>query len=138
MPKTYTDKNGKFAAGNPGRPKGSRHKSTLAVEALLDGQAEAISQKAVDMALAGDTTALRLCLERIAPPRKDTPVEFSLPTIGSAQEASGAAAAILQAVSEGNLTPNEGARVMGLVENYRRVLEVTELEARLSALEDRE
>ena len=48
MSKTYTDKNGKFAVGNPGRPKGSRHKSTLAVEALLDGQAEAISQKAVD------------------------------------------------------------------------------------------
>src|ERR1700693_659671 len=54
------------ASGNPdGRPKGSRNKSTLALEALLDGQAEALTQKAVELALAGDITALRLCLDRI-------------------------------------------------------------------------
>ena len=77
--KTYTDEGGKFAPGNPGRPKGARHKTTRAVEELLDGEGEAITRKAVDMALDGDTTALRLCLERISPPRKDTPVQFDLP-----------------------------------------------------------
>jgi hypothetical protein len=33
-------------SGNPnGRPKGVRNKTTLAVEALLDGEAEAITRK---------------------------------------------------------------------------------------------
>src|SRR5215475_9848913 len=61
-------------SGNPaGRPKGARNKSTLAAEALLDGEAEALTRKAVEMALGGDTVALRLCLERLVPPRKDRP-----------------------------------------------------------------
>jgi hypothetical protein len=55
-----------FPKGNPGRPKGARHKATVAAEALLDGQAEALTQKAVDAALEGDTTALRLCLDPAA------------------------------------------------------------------------
>lgn len=42
--------NARFGPGDPGRPKGARHKSTLAAEALLDGQTAALTQKAVDMA----------------------------------------------------------------------------------------
>ena len=133
--KTYTDEGGKFAQGNPGRPKGARHKITRAVEELLDGEGEAITRKAVDMALDGDTTALRLCLERISPPRKDTPVQFALPPVETAQDASRAAQAVLAAVSAGDLTPLEGASVMGLVEGYRKTLETEDLERRLTALE---
>ena len=128
-------KTGRFAPGNPGRPKGARHKTTLAVEALLDGQAEALTQKAVDMALEGDGAALRLCLERVAPARKDAPVQFDLPPIKTAYDASDAAQAVLRAVSEGDLTPFEAASVMALVEGYRKTLETTELEARITALE---
>ena len=126
---------GTFAPGNPGKQRGARHKATRAVEDLLDGQAEGLTQKAVDLALEGDTTALRLCLERIAPARKDTPVNFDLPPMKSAQDASQAAQAVLQAVSEGQLTPLEGASVMALVEGYRKALETTELEQRITALE---
>ena len=126
---------GTFAAGTPGRPTGARHKVTLAIESLLHGQSEALTQKAVDMALEGDTTALRLCLERVAPPRKDVPVAFCLPKMESAQDAVLGAQAVLTAVSEGTLTPIEGASVMNLVENYRRTLEVTELERRITELE---
>jgi hypothetical protein len=110
----------------------------MAVLELLEGQAEALSHKAVEMALAGDTVALRLCLERLAPPRKDAPVHFPLPRMTSANDAAEAAGAVLQAVSTGDLTPTEGAQVMGLVDSYRRTLEVTELEARVAALEDRQ
>ena len=87
------------------------------------------------MALDGDTTALRLCLERISPPRKDTPVQFALPPVETAQDASRAAQAVLAAVSAGDLTPLEGASVMGLVEGYRKTLETEDLERRLTALE---
>nr|WP_249033316.1 hypothetical protein [Silicimonas algicola] len=105
------------------------------MEALLDGQAEALTQKAVDLALEGDATALRLCLERITPPRRHALVAFALPAMTTAQDAAKAAAAVLASVADGDLTPAEGAHVMALVETYRRTLETTELEARMSALE---
>ncbi|WP_425084022.1 DUF5681 domain-containing protein [Ruegeria profundi] len=135
MTRDERNPDGTFAVGNSGRPRGARHKVTRAVEELLEGQSEAITQKAVEMALEGDSTALRLCLERIAPTRKDAPVSFDLPPIKSAEDASEAAQAVLQAVSQGEVTPLEGATVMGLVEQYRRVLETTELERRITALE---
>jgi hypothetical protein len=128
---------GTFGAGNSGKPRGTRHKATQAVLGLLEGQAEALTQRAVEMALGGDSTALRLCLERLAPPRKDAPVSFALPQMWTASDAVAAAGATLQAVSEGDLTPSEGAQVMGLIDSFRRTLEITELEARLVALEGR-
>jgi hypothetical protein len=133
--KSGRDTAGRFGPGNPGKPVGARHKATQAALALLDGEAGALTRKAVEMALAGDTTALRLCLERIAPPRRDAPVEFALPRMESAKDAAQAAAAVLEAVAAGELTPTEGAHIMALVESYRRTLETTELEARLTALE---
>jgi Family of unknown function (DUF5681) len=70
----------KEQSGNhAGRPPGTRHKVSLAAEALLDGKSEALTRKAIDLALAGDTTALRLCLERILPPRKSRKVALELP-----------------------------------------------------------
>lgn len=126
---------GTFAPGNPGKPKGTRHKATRAVLALLDGEAEALTRKAVGAALEGDMAALRLCLERIAPPRKDTPVTFKLPRMTTAADAARAAGSILGAVASSELTPIEGTQLMGLVETFRRTLETAELEARVAALE---
>jgi len=87
------------------------------------------------MALGGDGAALRLCLERIAPPRRDAPVTIDLPQMQSAADAAKAAGAVLDAVALGDLTPTEGANIMALVETYRRTLETSELEARVAALE---
>ena len=129
------DTAGRFAAGNTGRPAGARNRTTMAVFDLLEGQAQALTQRAVELALGGDTTALRLCLDRIAPPRKDSPVTFPLPRMTSAHDAAEAAGAVLQAVSSGELTQVEGAQVMALVDSFRRTLEITELEARIAALE---
>ena len=126
---------GRFAPGNPGRPQGARHKATMAALALLDGEAETLTRQAVTMALAGDVAALRLCLERIAPPRKDVPAAFALPAVATAKDAAAAAGAVLGAVAGGDLTPTEGTHIMGLIEAYRRTLETTELEARVTALE---
>lgn len=134
--KTYTDKRGKFAKGNPGRPPGSRHMVTRAIEMLLEDEAEALTRKAVEKALDGDIMALRLCLERIAPARKDNPVKVRIPVLNSAKDASTAAASIVISVSEGVLTPIEGASIMGLIDSYRRTLEITEIEERISAIEE--
>ena len=126
---------GQFSAGNSGRPRGSRNQATLAIESLLQGQAVALTQTAVTKALEGDTVALRLCMERIAPAPKDQSVSFSLPKMNNSLEASGAAGSVLTAVSKGQLTPIEATRVMGLIDSYRRTLELTEIEERLRALE---
>lgn len=134
--KTGRNTAGQFAAGNTGRPKGSRNKATIAIESLLQGQAEALTQTAIRKALAGDSGALRLCMERIAPAPKDQPVSFSLPKMKNALDASAAAGRVLTAVSEGGLTPIEASRVMGLIDSYRRALELTEIEQRLQALEE--
>ena len=95
---------GKFSDGNGGRPKGSRNKATIAIESLLEGQAEALTQTAISKALDGDSIALRLCMDRIAPPMKDKPVVFTLPKMQDAMDASQAAGSVLSAVSDGSLT----------------------------------
>ena len=126
---------GHFSAGNSGRPRGSRNKATLAIEGLLESQAEALTQTAVTKALEGDSMALRLCMERIAPAPKDQAVSFSLPNMKNVLDASEAAGSVLTAVSEGKLTPIEATRVMSLRDSYRRTLELTAIEERLLALE---
>ena len=83
---------------------GARNKALLAMEALLDGEAEAITRVAVEKAKEGDATALRLCLERILPPRKDRPVSFSLPQLGTVTDAPAATAAIVAAVAAADIT----------------------------------
>lgn len=129
---------GTFTQGNPGKPRGARHRATQAALALIDGEGEALTRKAIDMALAGDTVALRLCLERLAPPRKDAPVRFDLPPMQGAENAAAAMGAILASVASGELTPSEATGIAGLVEAYRKALETTELETRIKALEERQ
>src|SRR6478736_5187124 len=82
-------------SGNPnGRPLGARNRTTQAVEALFDGEAETITRKAIELAKGGDTVALRLCLDRICAPRRDRPVAFTLPAIGTAGDVAKASAAL--------------------------------------------
>lgn len=128
---------GTFAPGNSlgGRTPGSRNKTTIAVEALLEGEHEALTRKAIDKALEGDVTALRLCLDRIAPARRDAPVSFVLPPIASAEDAVKASSAILAAVAAGEVTPDEGARVMSLLTAHKALVETCDLETRIAALE---
>jgi hypothetical protein len=124
-------------SGNPkGRPKGCRHRATVAAEALLDGEAEGLTRKAIELALAGDTTALRLCLERILPARKDRPVRLQTPQIEGVQDLAQATAALLEAVATGELTPAEAGEVGKLVEVHRRTVETVELEGRLRRVEE--
>jgi len=130
------DQRGRFKPGNPGKPRGARNRATQAAAKLIDKNCKAITAKAVEMALEGDSTALRLCIERICPPRKDAPVSFDLPRITNASEAAQAAGAIIEATAAGQLTPLEAASIMALVESYRRTLETTEFEQRLNEIEE--
>ncbi len=126
----------KGQSGNPaGRREGSRNKATIALESLLDGQAEALTQKAVDLALGGDIAALRLCLERILPPRKSRPIEIDLPPVETAEDITAAHGAVIAAMARGGITPDDAGTIAGVLEARRRAIETVELEARLSKLE---
>jgi len=118
-----------------GKTRGARHRTTLAIEALLEGQHAALTQKAIDKALEGDTVALRLCLDRLAPPRKDAPITLDLPPVRSAQDAVEASAAILAALAAGEVTPDEAGRVMALLTAHKGIVETGDLERRIAALE---
>lgn len=126
-------------SGNPaGRPKGSRNVTTRLVEKLLDGEAEEITRKAIELAKAGDGPVLRAVLERIAPTRKDSPISFELPPIDTAADAKTASSAVIAAVASGDISPSEGSAVMALLVSHKMIVEATDFEARLSALEGRQ
>ncbi len=126
-------------SGNPkGRPQGSRNKATLAVEGFLDGQSEALTQKAVEMALEGDMQALKLCLERICPPRKSRPIQIDLPNVTTAADVTAAQGAVIAAMARADITPDEANTISGVLEAKRRAIETTEIEERIARLENQE
>lgn len=137
---TGKKQDGKFKSGqsgNPkGKPKGAINLVTRAVQDLLAGQHEQLTQAAIDKALEGDVTALRLCLDRIAPVKKDNPVSMDLPPVKTVQDAVAASESVLAAVSNGDVTPDEAGRVMALLHTHKGLVETSEFEARLKALEE--
>jgi hypothetical protein len=126
----------KGQSGNPaGKPPGCRNQATRIAEALLDGQVEALTRKAMALALDGDASAMRLCFERIIAPRRARPVQLDLPPIAEPADIATAMAAITAAVAEGAITPGEGAEIGMVVETYLRALEASDFDRRLKALE---
>jgi hypothetical protein len=123
-------------SGNPrGKPKGARHRATQLAEQMIGDQAEQVIQKVIEGALTGDTTCMRLCLERIAPPVKERPIPVEAPELKTSDDAITAMTAVLAQVCAGNLTPGEGTAIAGLVDVFRRVVETQELEKRMFTLE---
>jgi hypothetical protein len=114
-----------------------RNRVTILAEQLLDGQAEALIRKVIELALAGDSAALKLCLERIIPARRDRPVDVEMPKLTTADDAEKAMGKIAGAVACGVLTPGEAAGMVRVVEAFVRTIEVAAIERRLQVLEER-
>jgi hypothetical protein len=123
----------KGQSGNPaGRPKGSRNRSTLLVEAMLDGEAEAVIQAVIDKAKEGDTMAQRLCLDRMAPrlrARESVPA-FELPPLNSVAD-------MMPALAGGELSAGEAGKLSKLIDKWVRVLESAELAERFRKIKER-
>ena len=127
------------SSGRPrGRPKGSRNKATLAVEAALEDAAEALTRKLINKALAGDGVALRFCVGRLLPARRDRPVVFDLPEIAGAGDLVKAARAVLAACAGGTLSPGEAKEVMDLITAVQALEKMGDVEKRVIALERRQ
>lgn len=132
---------GKFTkgkSGNPkGRPKGARNKATIAAEALMDGDASAITKKAIELAKAGDLTAIKLCLERILPPRKSRPLQVSVPKIEKTEDVLKAVNAVLLALSNGKVNIEEAEALLRTVEVARKAMETEEMQREIDEIEQR-
>jgi hypothetical protein len=123
-------------SGNPnGRPKGARNHITRAVEGLINDQAEELAAKAIEKALAGDSSLLRVLLSRIMPAQPARTVELELPSVETAADAPAAVAVVLNACSRGEISPAEAREVVALITTQVRIIEAADFEARLSALE---
>lgn len=126
----------KGQSGNPGgRPMGAKNKTTLMAQTLLDGEAEAIIRKCVELAKKGRPVALKLCLERILPPIKERPIQLDLNAPGRLEDIVGAMGLIVEKVAEGTIGPQEGNILMGMLATTQKALEMVQLEHRITALE---
>ncbi len=126
----------KGQSGNPkGRPRGSTNRGTRAAALLLDGEAETLARKAVEMALSGDPAALRMCLDRTVAPRREQPVSIDLPPIRSPADISGAMAALVGAAARGQITAGEAFALSQTIEIYLRAIDASDFERRLRQLE---
>lgn len=125
-------------SGNPGgRPKGSRTKALVALDALAEGEAEGIVRAMIKKAQDGDVSAATAILTRAWPPRKGSRISFNLPAIDKAEDLPRAIASITRQVADGEISPDEGVLVVGLLEAQRKAIETNDLAARIAALEER-
>jgi hypothetical protein len=123
-------------SGNPaGRPKGSRHAALLALDAIGAEAGTEIMAAVVNAAKGGDMRAADILLRRLWPERKGRPVLLDLPPITGAHDIVLALGAVTNAVAIGELTPDEGAAVAGVLEAQRRAVETIDLERRIAILE---
>jgi hypothetical protein len=109
----------------------------MAVQALLEGEADALTRKCIELAQGGDTTALRLCMERLAPAMKSRAVQLPLPAVETAGDVLRAQAATIRTMAAGKITPDEAATIAGVLEAKRRAIETVQLEERVAKLEQR-
>ena len=103
---------------------------------MLEGEAERLTRKAVELAMVGEPTAMRLCLERILPACRDRTVKFPLPPIESASDIAAAMKAVTSALADGVITPGEAATIAAVVDTFVRAIETSDFDRRLKELED--
>lgn len=141
VPKLHPPKvSGKFVkgqSGNPtGRPSGVRNKATLALEALLEGEAEAITRKCVNLAKAGDLVAIKLCIDRLLPVRRSAKLNIKLPQLRCAADISEAALHVPQMLAKGLLSIDEASSLTSLLTQCHGLAGAIELDRRLRSLEE--
>jgi hypothetical protein len=126
-----------FEPGNKmgrGRPKGSRNKTNPG-QVLLDEYAVPITGKCLSLAMQGDRSAMRLCMERISPARHGARIQMNLPTIKTAADLDKAAEKVTQAIRRGKITPTEGVIVMDILEKRSNIIEKVQSVSRIERIE---
>jgi hypothetical protein len=128
------DEKGRFAPGNPGRPVGSKNRTTAIALALLSDEEPELVRKGIELAKAGDVQMLKFFLDRILP--KERVIRMDLPTLDIADEAIDAMAAVSGAIAQGEITPSEGAALSSIISGYSRTIDVADNTRRIEAIEE--
>lgn len=124
-------------SANPaGRPKGSKNAALVALDALGTDAAQDLLKSVIEKAKEGDMQAARIILDRVWPAPKGRHVTFTMPKVESASDVARAVGGILEAVANGLLTIEEGQGLASILESQRKALELGELEARITELEN--
>jgi hypothetical protein len=105
------------------------------VEQLVSGDAEALSQKMIELAKQGNVRCLEFFLDRLLPKRSGRPLDLQLPSINGVHDVRAAMAAITTAVNNGDVTAEEAAHLVRWFEAYANVITNHDLHVRLEALE---
>ena len=121
-----------FRQGNPGRKPGSRNRASVVVAALGKNKLLALEQKAEELALNGDVTMLKFFLGRLLP--RDRPIKLDLPRIVYADDLVAALSVILVNISEGKISPREGADLAVILNSTARAIDIADLVKRLDML----
>ena len=132
---TTTVRGRPFAKGNGGRRPGSKNQSTRILETLSDGDKEDVVRKGLELAQAGDVPMLKFFLGRLLP--RERSIRIDLPQMEFADDAVEALGSIVRAISQGSITPGEGADLASLMNSYARALDIADLVKRMDALEAR-
>jgi hypothetical protein len=127
------DDKGRFGAGNPGRPRGSKNRTTAIAQALLADEEIELVRKGIELAKAGDVQMLKFLLDRILP--KERLIQIDIPRLYFADEAIDGMAAISSAIADGRITPSEGAALSSMISGYARTIEIWELSNRVERIE---
>jgi hypothetical protein len=124
----------KGQSGNPaGCPRGSTSRATRAAELLLDGEAIALTRKAVELARAGDPAALRLCLEctvrhAAKAGRSRSAADPQLKRYLGCDKSG------RRRGSRGGITPGEAVALSRMIEAFLRAIDASDVENRLRKL----
>jgi hypothetical protein len=128
-----------FQSGNPGRPAGSKNRTTQLLEQLAEGEAEEIINKVLENAKAGDPACLRMLMDRLWPPRRGRPVKLDTPPLKTSTDVLNAIITLWNAVADGHLTPDEASTLSVVAERSMVVISQQEALKRIEILEkDRE
>jgi hypothetical protein len=128
----------KGQSGNPtGRRRGSLNKRTQLAN-ILDSHAEDLVQKAIEMALDGDSHALKLCIERLIPKVTSQPIHFDLGKVDGKKpdNLSLIGLDILMAISFGELRLDDAQKLFGILDKQRHLIEFTDLVSKIQEIEE--
>lgn len=127
----------KGKSGNPkGRPTGSRNKTTILAERLLENDLEEVCSVVANQAKQGNIQAIKVILDRLLPPRRDRHIHFPLQEIKTPSDILRAMEQITTAVSSGEITPLEGESLSSILEAQSKAIELLDFEKRLQTLEE--
>ena len=132
----WLDARGRFAKGNPGKPRGTKNKLTKLAASLFEDSAQEIGEAVIAAARKGDMIAARLVLERVLPPKRARTISLpGFPRIRDVSDVPKAIAYLSAQVVKGKITADEADAIAGILEKYVSAVSATEYGERLAALE---